>query len=268
MPPKARCTPYAITTHGDTRIDNYYWLRDDSRSRPEVLDYLHEENDYGRKVMSSQQALQDQLLNEMVQRIPPARYFRAMDQKWLSISPYLRTWQRVSHLPATSVLCAEWDEWDILLDATSAPPIASFIPSAACPSPPITPLWRWRRITSPVVSTVCVFATLETGNWYPEMLDNVSPDFVWANDSETVYYVKKHASTLLPYQVWRHTVGTDSADDELVYEEKDETFYVSLHKTSSRHYVIIFLASATTSEVLLLDAELPVAAAAVLPAAA
>jgi oligopeptidase B len=101
------------------------------------------------------------------------------------------------------------------------------------------------------------FRNLETGNWYPEMLENVSPDFVWANDSETVYYVKKHASTLLPYQVWRHTVGTDSADDELVYEEKDETFYVSLHKTSSRHYVIIFLASATTSEVLLLDAELP-----------
>lgn len=52
-------------------------------------------------------------------------------------------------------------------------------------------------------------------------------------------------------------MGTDSADDELVYEEKDETFYVSLHKTSSRHYVIIFLSSATTSEVLLLDAELP-----------
>ncbi len=93
MPPKARRTPYAITTHGDTRIDNYYWLRDDSRSRPEVLDYLHEENDYGRKVMSSQQALQDQLLNEMVQRIPPARYLRALDQKRLSLSAYLRARQ-------------------------------------------------------------------------------------------------------------------------------------------------------------------------------
>lgn len=67
MPPKARRTPYAITTHGDTRIDNY-WLRDDSRAQPDVPDYLHQENEYGRKVMSSQQALQDQLLSEMVQR--------------------------------------------------------------------------------------------------------------------------------------------------------------------------------------------------------
>ena len=70
MLPKARRIPKAITTHGDTRIDNYYWLRDDDRSQPEVLDYLHQENDYGRKVMSSQQALQDSLLGEMVARVP------------------------------------------------------------------------------------------------------------------------------------------------------------------------------------------------------
>ncbi len=88
MPPKARRTPYAITTHGDTRIDNYYWLRDDSRSRPEVLDYLHEENDYGRRVMASQQALQDQLLNEMVQRIPSVMSL-PRGAKRLSLSPYL-----------------------------------------------------------------------------------------------------------------------------------------------------------------------------------
>lgn len=88
MPPKARRTPYAITTHGDTRIDNYYWLRDDSRSRPEVLDYLHEENDYGRCVMASQQALQDQLLKEMVQRIPSVMSL-PRGAKRLSLSPYL-----------------------------------------------------------------------------------------------------------------------------------------------------------------------------------
>ncbi|EEA2384822.1 oligopeptidase B, partial [Salmonella enterica subsp. enterica serovar Typhi] len=51
MLPKANRIPYAMTVHGDTRIDNYYWLRDDTRSQPEVLDYLHQENEYGRKVM-------------------------------------------------------------------------------------------------------------------------------------------------------------------------------------------------------------------------
>lgn len=71
MLPKANRIPYAMTVHGDTRIDNYYWLRDDTRSQPEVLDYLHQENEYGRKVMSSQQALQDRILKEIIDRIPP-----------------------------------------------------------------------------------------------------------------------------------------------------------------------------------------------------
>ncbi|SQB29687.1 protease 2 [Citrobacter koseri] len=51
------------------------------------------------------------------------------------------------------------------------------------------------------------FRNLESGNWYPELLDNVAPEFVWANDSLTLYYVRKHGTKLLPYQVWRHTRG-------------------------------------------------------------
>lgn len=60
-----------MTQHGDTRVDNYYWLRDDTRSQPEVLDYLQQENAYGRQVMASQQDLQDRVLKEIIDRIPP-----------------------------------------------------------------------------------------------------------------------------------------------------------------------------------------------------
>lgn len=59
-----------MTLHGDTRIDNYYWLRDDDRAQPEVLDYLRQENEYGKKVMSSQSSLQDRVLKEIIDRIP------------------------------------------------------------------------------------------------------------------------------------------------------------------------------------------------------
>lgn len=71
MLPKASRIPRAMTQHGDTRVDNYYWLRDDTRSQPEVLDYLQQENAYGRRVMASQQALQDRVLKEIIDRIPP-----------------------------------------------------------------------------------------------------------------------------------------------------------------------------------------------------
>ena len=59
-----------MTLHGDTRIDNYYWLRDDERARPDVLEYLHAENAYGKQVMDSQLSLQERLLKEIIDRIP------------------------------------------------------------------------------------------------------------------------------------------------------------------------------------------------------
>ncbi|WP_318370398.1 oligopeptidase B [Enterobacter sp.] len=257
MPPKARKIPHAMSLHGDTRTDNYYWLRDDTRSQPDVLDYLHEENDYGREVMASQQDLQDRLLKEIVDRIP---------QREVS-APYVKNGYRYRHVyepgceyaiyQRQSVLSSEWDEWQVLLDSNKRAAHSEFYTLAGLSVSPDNKIMALAEDYLSRRQYGLRFRNLETGNWYPETLLNVSPDFVWINDSETLYYVRKHATTLLPYQVWRHTVGSPGSEDELVYEEQDETFYVSLHKTTSQHYVIISLASATTSESLLLDAELP-----------
>ncbi|POU03486.1 oligopeptidase B [Escherichia sp. ESNIH1] len=257
MPPKAKTVPHVMTLHGDTRTDNYYWLRDDTRSDQDVLDYLHQENDYGRDVMASQQALQDRLLKEIVDRLP---------QREVS-APYTRNGYRYRHVyepgceyaiyQRQSVLSCEWDEWQVLLDANKRAAHSEFYTLGGLAVSPDNKIMALAEDYLSRRQYGLRFRNLESGNWYPEMLDNVTPDFVWINDSETLYYVRKHAKTLLPYQVWRHTIGTPACQDELVYEEKDETFYVSLHKTTSQHYVIIYLASATTSECLLLDAELP-----------
>ncbi|MDY0889619.1 oligopeptidase B [Kosakonia sp. CFBP8986] len=257
MLPKAKKIPHAMTVHGDTRVDNYYWLRDDTRSQPEVLEYLHQENDYGREVMASQQALQDDLLQEIISRIP---------QREVS-APYIRNGYRYRHIyepgneyaiyQRQSVLSSEWDDWTTLLDANQRASHSEFYTMGGLDISPDNTIMALAEDFLSRRQYGLRFRNLETGNWYPEVLDNVSPDFVWVNDSETVYYVRKHATTLLPYQVWRHTVGSPKQQDELVYEEKDDTFYVGLSKTTSQHYITIHLASATTSEVLLLDAELP-----------
>lgn len=68
--PKATKHPYSITTHGDTRVDDYYWLRDDERTNPDVLSYLTAENAYTDAVLAPQQGLRESLYEEMVARIP------------------------------------------------------------------------------------------------------------------------------------------------------------------------------------------------------
>ncbi|EHX2770896.1 oligopeptidase B [Salmonella enterica] len=256
MLPKANRIPYAMTVHGDTRIDNYYWLRDDTRSQPEVLDYLHQENEYGRKVMTSQQALQDRILKEIIDRIPPREVS----------APYVKNGYRYRYIyepgceyaiyQRQSALSEEWDVWETLLDANQRAAHSEFYTLGGLAITPDNTIMALAEDYLSRRQYGLRFRNLESGNWYPELLDNVAPEFVWANDSLTLYYVRKHKKTLLPYQVWRHTIGTPLSQDELVYEEKDDTFYVSLHKTTSQHYVVIHLASATTSEVLLLDAEL------------
>lgn len=256
MLPKAARIPHAMTLHGDTRIDNYYWLRDDTRSQPEVLDYLQQENSYGHRVMASQQALQDRILKEIIDRIP---------QREVS-APYIKNGYRYRHIyepgceyaiyQRQSAFSEEWDEWEILLDANKRAAHSEFYSMGGMAITPDNTIMALAEDFLSRRQYGIRFRNLETGNWYPELLDNVEPSFVWANDSWTFYYVRKHPVTLLPYQVWRHAIGTPASQDTLIYEEKDGTYYVSLHKTTSKHYVVIHLASATTSEVRLLDSEM------------
>lgn len=256
MLPKAARIPHAMTLHGDTRIDNYYWLRDDTRSQPEVLDYLQQENSYGHQVMASQQALQDRILKEIIDRIP---------QREVS-APYIKNGYRYRHIyepgceyaiyQRQSAFSEEWDEWETLLDANKRAAHSEFYSMGGMAITPDNTIMALAEDFLSRRQYGIRFRNLETGNWYPELLDNVDPSFVWANDSWTFYYVRKHPVTLLPYQVWRHAIGTPASQDKLIYEEKDDTYYVSLHKTTSKHYVVIHLASATTSEVRLLDAEM------------
>ena len=256
MLPKAARIPHSMTLHGDTRIDNYYWLRDDTRSQPEVLDYLQQENSYGHRVMASQQALQDRILKEIIDRIP---------QREVS-APYIKNGYRYRHIyepgceyaiyQRQSAFSEEWDEWETLLDANKRAAHSEFYSMGGMAITPDNTIMALAEDFLSRRQYGIRFRNLETGNWYPELLDNVDPSFVWANDSWTFYYVRKHPVTLLPYQVWRHAIGTPASHDKLIYEEKDDTYYVSLHKTTSKHYVVIHLASATTSEVRLLDAEM------------
>lgn len=254
-PPVAKKIPYEMTLHGETRVDNYYWLRDDERANTDVLDYLHAENDYGKAIMHTQQALQDKVLKEIVDRIPQQDHsvpyvkngFRY--QRRYEVGNEYAIYTRQPEETATP------DRWDILIDGNQRAAHSEFYTLGGLG---ISPDNQTMALAEDFLSRRVYgirFCNLATGSWYPEVLENVSSSFVWANDSQTFYYVLKDKQTLLPWQVWRHRLGTSQQDDELVYEEKDDTFYVSVHKTTSEHFILIALSSSTTSEILLLDAE-------------
>lgn len=100
------------------------------------------------------------------------------------------------------------------------------------------------------------FKNLQTDELLDDLIEDVSA-VVWANDNKTVFYVKQHPETLLPYQVYRHRLGDEVGKDALIYAEEDDTFYVNIYKTRSDQYVVISIDSTTTSECLVLDADHP-----------
>lgn len=257
MPPKAKRIPHAMTLHGDTRIDNYFWLRDDERSRPEVLDYLREENEYGQQVMATQRSLQERVLKEIIDRIPPREVSAPYSKNGYRYRQVYEPGCEYAIYQRQSVLKEEWDEWEVLLDSNQRAAQSEFYTLGGLGISPDNTIMALAEDYLSRRQYGLRLCNLQNGEWYPEVLENVSPEFAWSNDSQTLWYVRKHPTTLLPYQVWRHTVGASPHSDAMVYEEKDETFYVSLHTTTSRQFAVIYLASATTSEVRLLNTEMP-----------
>ncbi|MBU9818200.1 prolyl oligopeptidase family serine peptidase [Rahnella sp. C60] len=254
-PPKAEKRPQILSVHGDDRVDNYYWLRDDDRADPQVLAYLTAENEFTGLAMQPHQALRETLYGEMVARIAQQdhsvpyvkhRYrYQTRYEPGNEYAIYLRQ-------PA-----AEYENWSTLIDGNERAKDSEFYTLGGLDISPDNQLMAVAEDFLSRRQYDIRIKKLDDETWTEDLLKNTSGSSEWANDSQTLYYVRKHKKTLLPYQVYRHVIGTDPKTDKLVYEEKDDTFYVGLDKTTSEKYILIHLDSTTTSEILLLDADDP-----------
>ena len=79
----------------------------------------------------------------------------------------------------------------------------------------------------------------------------------WANDSATVFYTLRDEKTLRSFKVMRHRIGRPAEEDEVVYEESDETFYTGVYRSRSDRFIYIYSASTLTSEYRFMDAGTP-----------
>ena len=68
-PPVAKIVPRVDTLHGDVLVDNYAWLRDDARTRADVIGYLNAENAFTEAKSASLAPLREKLFAEFMGRI-------------------------------------------------------------------------------------------------------------------------------------------------------------------------------------------------------
>ena len=98
---------------------------------------------------------------------------------------------------------------------------------------------------------------LETGEIYPDKIENTTGSAVWANDNKTLFYTQKDPVTLRSDKIYKHRLGTSAKTDKLIFNEEDETFGTFVYKTKSRKYIVIGSYSTLTSEYQVLRADDP-----------
>lgn len=245
-PPVAAIRPFEVKSPHGTRVDPYYWLRDDTRSDKEMLDYLKAENAYTDAVLAHTKPLQETIYKEIVGRIKqddstvPYRY----RGYW-----YYTRYDTGKEYPiyARKRGTLEAPE-EIMLDVNRMAQGHDFFQVGNWDVSLDNRLLAWAQDTVGRRQYTLRIKDLQTGQVFPDTIANIEAGMAWAADNRTLIYVAKDPVTLLGDKVRKHVLGTDPAQDALVYEQTDKSFYTAVGSTKDERYLTIVSESTVSTE--------------------
>ncbi|WP_460923834.1 S9 family peptidase [Pontibacter brevis] len=252
QPPVAKKVPKELTIHGDTRIDNYYWMN--QREDPEVIAYLNAENEYTQQRLAHTEALQEKLYKEIVGRIKQKDESVPYkdDGYW-----YYTRYEEGKEYPiyARKKGTLEAPE-EVMVNANERAEGQSYYSAAGMNVSPNNQFLAFGEDTVSRRKYTIRFKDLNTGKLLPDAIANTTGGAVWGNDNKTVFYTMKDPA-LRSFKIFKHTLGTPTSQDKEVYHEADETFSTFVYKTKSEDYIIIGSGSTVSNEYRYLGADKP-----------
>ena len=246
-PPDAARKPHEVKApFGATRNDDYYWLRDDKREDKAMLAYLNAENAYADAVLAPTKPLQEVLYNEIVGRIK---------QDDASVPYRERGYWYYTRFEAGKDYPVQARRKDtmqapeeILLDVNAMAAGKGYFNVGDAQVSQDNTVLAWADDEVGRRQYVIRFKNLATGELYPDLITNASPNVVWADDNKTLFYVETDPETLLTVRVKTHVLGTPASADQLVYEEQDDSFYMGIGRTRDDRFICISVESTVSSE--------------------
>ena len=251
-PPIAERRPHVTTLHGDTRTDNYFWLRD--RNDPATIAYLEAENAYAKAVTAHTEPLQETLYKEMLGRIKetdlsaPSRrgdywyYTRTEEGK-----PYAIYCRKRGSLDAPE---------EVLLDGNALAANQKYFRVGVYDVSPDHSTLAYSVDNSGAERYTMFFKDLRTGRVLEQTIKDTYYSSAWASDNRTFFYVTVDAASR-PEKLWRYTVGAAPESATLAYHETDDRFFLTVERTRSEGYIFCSLGSMKTSEVRSIPADRP-----------
>jgi oligopeptidase B len=250
-PPVAPTRPHFVTLHGDTRADDYFWLRE--KEEPEVTAYLEAENAYAEEHMASTVELQKTLYDEILGRIQETD--QSAPYRKGAFEYYHRTEEGKQYRSYCRREPGKASSEQVLLDMNA---LAEGRPFLGLGVYEVSPDGRYLAFSLDETGFrdyTLQIKDLQSGELLSERMEKVK-SAAWASDSQTLFYTVDDDSKR-PHQLLRHRLGA-TAEDAIIYQEDDERFRVAVWRSRSGEYVFRGAFSHTTSEIGFLPASEPV----------
>jgi oligopeptidase B len=256
--PRAEKRPVTSTRHGVTLTDDYAWLkapnwqevmRRPDRLDPEIRAYLDAENDYAAAAMQHTEGLQATLFAEMKGRI------KEDDSTVPSPDGPHAYFTRYREGGQHTIVCRQprgGGADEILLDGDALAAGKAYFQLGGAAHSPDHRLLAWSADEKGSEYYTLRVRDLARAADRDDVIPEADGAAVWTADASAFYYVKLDANHR-PSRVYRHRLGTPAADDQLIYEEQDGGFFVSVGKLQSGRFAVIAIHDHETSECHLLD---------------
>ncbi|RMZ58676.1 S9 family peptidase [Chryseobacterium nematophagum] len=256
--PTAEKKEHIRDIHGDKVNDPYYWMIDyfkKGKDSTQVVEYLKSENTYWKEMMKDTDSFREILFQEMKARIkekdesvPTFKNGYYYYTRTETGKQYFKYCRKKGNLNASE---------EILLDVDQLAEGHSYYSASGFNiSPDNTKMIYGVDDVSRRQYTLYL-KDLTTGETTPLGIKNTTGSATWANDNKTIFYTAKNPITLLTEKIFRHTLGTDVTQDQLVYEEKDKSNYIGVGKSKNENFIFIYSTATTSSETRFLDANNP-----------
>ena len=249
-PPMAEKKTKTTNIHGETLVDDYFWLRE--KTNPAVMEHLQAENSYAETVMKPTAALQEKLYNEMVSHIKETDTnvpYRRGDYFY-----YTRT-EKGKQYP---IFCRKKGSTeaaeDIVLDVNELAKGQKFMSIGAFNPSDDGNLLAYSTDNTGYRQYVLQIKDLRTGQILPERVERIN-NVAWSTDNKTIFYVTEDAVTKRNDKFFRHVLGTDKYD--LIYDEKDELFDIATGRTRDKAMIVLQIFSKTSTEARYIPADKP-----------
>jgi len=250
-PPVAKKVPHKIEWHGDARTDDYFWLKD--KKNPDVIKYLEAENAYTAAVLKPTEKFQEALYKEFLTRIKQTDEDVPVKDRgyWY----YTRTVEGKQY----PIHCRKKGSLDqaeeVLLDGNEMAKGEKFFSFGVRRVSDDGNLLAFATDTTGFREFMLSVKDLRTGKVIESKLVK-APQFEWAADNKTLFYLTEDEAKRA-HKLWRHTLGDPKEKDELLYEEKDEIFWLDLSKSRDGKYLFHTSGSFTSTEQRFLAADTP-----------